>query len=233
MKAKKIVMVISILLFVIGFSAAYVLFSTSGINPELRELLINISIGIGTGGLIAALIETPMIYSSYKSNKTLLWSSLYANRTVLSFIKIIDDYSNNNKEITSGIFKYPINKIVEFAKPLIYLEPNMFCCRAKQKQIGHFLFYVNDYILISDALDNKLNMKITEITKAFFEEKIRQMEAGTHTSVYSSSVIDELKEMKIQLIKFNEVINTTMGLVLTKKEYRAWYEQANSGVIFS
>ena len=55
MKAKKIVMVISILLFVIGFSAAFVLFSTSGINPELRELLINISIGIGTGGLVAAL----------------------------------------------------------------------------------------------------------------------------------------------------------------------------------
>ena len=241
MKAKKISMLISISLFVLGVSFAFVLTATSGkvFIAAWEQLFINLSIGISTGGLVALLIEIPLTNSLIGANKRLLTAnSLYVYMYSVQLTALVDTFCADEKKMMFDKFGEDVIKgITQFAMPLMNLDPHMFFCKTKQKQISAYVGYINGFLLNGSNLNNPLKIKMGSLNIARLEREMGAIQRGERYSedktIFSSEVRVELLEMKNNIKPLCDIIINTMNLVLNKKELQQWASQitvVNEGV---
>jgi len=234
-KAKKISMLISISLFVLGVSFAFILTATSGklFRIEWEQLLINLSIGISTGGLIALLIEIPLTHSLIGANKRLLTAnSLYAYMYSVQLMTLVYTFCADEKKMMFDKFgEDVIRGISQFAMPLMNLDPHMFFCKTKQKQISAYLGYINVFLLNGSNLNNPLKIKMGSLNIERLEREMEAIQRGERYSedktIFSSEVRVELLEMKNNIKPLCDIIISTMNLVLDKKELIKWLADVN------
>ena len=241
MKAKKISMLISISLFVLGVSFAFLLTATRGklFIAEWEQLFINLSIGISTGGLVALLIEIPLTHSLIGANKRLLTAnSLYAYMYSVQLIALVDSFCADEKKEMFGKFgEDVIGGIMQFAMPLMNLDPHMYFCKTKQKQISAYVNYINGFLLNGSNFNSSLEIKMLRLRIAQNQNKIDALERGEfyveNRIIFSSEVRSELLEIKNNIKPLCDIIINTMNLVLNKKELQQWASQitvVNDGV---
>ena len=241
MKAKKISMLISISLFILGILFAFLLTATSGKTfvVEWEQLLVNLSIGISTGGLVALLIEIPLTHSLIGANKSLLTAnSLYAYMYSVQLTALVDTFCADEKKTMFDEFGTDVIKgIVQFAMPLLNLDSHMYFCKTKQKQISAYVGYINGFLLTGSNINNPLKLKMTCLEKAGIERELEALQRGERyfadKTILSSEVRLELLEMKNNIKPLCDIIINTMNLVLSKKELKHWVSQitvVNDGI---
>lgn len=231
MRAKKISMIISVLLFVLGLTLACVFTFAKNIFLDWQQLLINLSLGISTGGLVAVLIEIPMAHSSIGANIRLLEAnSLYVYMYSVQLIALIEMFCKDEKrEMFDKFGSDVIEKIIYFSTPLLNLDSHMYFCKTKQKQILVYIDYINRFILSNSELDISLKIQMSVLRKKQLEAEMEASKKGEYYSgskiVFSSDVRTELLEMKNKIKPLCDAINITMSLVLNKKGLHRWHEQ--------
>jgi hypothetical protein len=219
MKAKKISMVISISLFLIGVLLSIILTITSGniFIDKWEMLLISSSIGISTGGLVAVLIEVPLAYANINSAKNFLESNgFYTYVYCQQLLLVIDDYiQNENKSISREFFTYQIEKINQSTIPFMHLDPHIYFCACRRKQIERFKRNINDFLMNKEYIELPMRIRILEL-------KICATESGKNHLISSKDVKHELYEIKNKIIPLCDFINDTMELCLRQKKYDEW-----------
>ena len=121
-KAKKISMVISMFLFILGLVSSTFLAFTNTLDANWNQLLQNLSTGISTGGLVAVLIEIPLSFSNINAHKQLLLvNSLYAYIPCIQLIDLIDKaYQDENTPMYENFCSNLIQKITQFERSEIF-----------------------------------------------------------------------------------------------------------------
>lgn len=220
MIAKKISITISIILFILGILLAFALSTFIEIaNFELRSLLINICIGISTGGLVAFLIEWPFTTANIKSNKDLLKSKgLSAYISCVQLVYFIDEVCQRGKEpISEKIYTHFTQKISEFAMPLLSLDPFIYFYTDKQKQLANLIQAVDIFIMQHGMTDLFIINTI---------DKLREQCLRPDKNEAYFSALEEAKKVlndtKNKVLPLLNSINDTMDLVLSKRDFETW-----------
>lgn len=247
MKAKKISMTISVSLFVLGLLLAFCFTLINVVSYDLKPLLINLSIGIATGGLVAVLIEFPFAFAQIGNNKQLLsLNSIYIYMCCIAFTDLIDKTCQDEKAIVQDkVYDNLFQQIVQFATPLVSLDPHIYFCACKRKQIYRFTWTIHNFIMQRNSFDLNLQNKIRELKIKNFEAKLEIIEKSEqailsgqfHQSWHNGSnddpqyvttskdVKDELQEIKNKILSLWYTIDNTMNIVLSKKELQKWQRE--------
>jgi len=217
MKAKKVIILISISLFIVGFILAILINNVS--DTKWGILWVSLSIGISTGGLVAFLIEIPSISRTIYAHKQLLQANgLYTYQFCKSFISSIDrDLRDDNKTIFEERCSHSIQQIIQFAMPLLNVDSHIFTCACKRKQINFLKWSVHNFLLHREAIDSQLKSKILK-TKI----QLINSSGNLYPEITTKDVKCELQEIRNNIFQFCNVITCTMGLVLSKKELQKW-----------
>ena len=237
MKAKKISMIISVSLFLLGLSFAFIFNFANVVHSNWQQLLINLSIGISTGGLVAVLIEIPMMHSLLNSNKqNLIDNSLRMYASGLHLTALIDEYCDDENQIVFGNFGEPmIKSMVQFATPLATIDSHMYFSKTKQMAIE---FYIDDInrLLLETNLNRRIESKTLILqTKRTVtrEEKMEDIHEKDEIDscdelVFSVDVLRELLKMRHDIDTLFDMMFNTMNLILSKKDNKKWHSRAMS-----
>jgi len=220
MKAKKICMVISVTLFILGLAFAG-LFTFKDIVPdEIEQLLVNLSIGLSTGGLVALLIEIPLTLSAIAYNKRLLKTNSYHTfRSCRALLVMLDTFQDEEVSISESFCTSYIDETANFAFHLLNLDPHMYLNLVKQKQIKRFIEIIDDFTMQRGFIDNKLKIKINTMS-------IQSLEVGNGMPrITSKDVKYELEQIKSKITPLCDIIHNTLNLVLDKNELQIWQRQ--------
>jgi hypothetical protein len=109
------------------------------------------------------------------------------------------------------------------------LDPHMYFCKTKRKQIKLLKNYINDFISQRDTIENAFVIKMLTLKIEKGKKRIAALEKGQYYSnddtIFASDVKTELMEIKSRIIPLCEIIMNTMNLVLSKKELQGWNTQ--------
>lgn len=221
MKAKKIAMIISFGLSILGLLLAFIFTFTNAAFGKMEQLLVNLSIGLSTGGLVALLIEIPMALSTIAVNKRLLTlNGFHTYRSCAILVTLVDTAcKNEGAPIYKAFCTSHIDKINYFALPLLNLDPHMYINSVKRKKIIRFIETISNFTLQREAMEAGLQIKINI-------EQIRSLQAGKRElPIASRDVKYELEQIKGQVVPICDTINDCMSLVLNEKELNIWHKQ--------
>ena len=230
-KAKKISMVISIFLFILGLVSSAFLAFTNTLDANWNQLLQNLSLGISTGGLVAVLIEIPLSFSNINAHKQLLLvNSLYAYIPCIQLIDLIDKaYQDENTPMYENFCSNLIQQITQFVTPLLNLDPHMYFCSCRRNQIDHFKSGINNFLMQRDIIDSCLRMKLINLKIEGLAASVQSGQSGFCTDLgnvlTSKNVRDELQEIKSNILPLLDAMDDTMRLVLSEKELKTWQNQ--------
>ena len=145
MKAKKIVMTISLFLFVLGLLLAFKFTFTNAVCKEWEQILVNMSIGLSTGGLVALLIEIPMTASTIAANKRLLKTNSYhVYYGCAALITLLESACENEDKPIYENFCTPVfDRINHFVLPLLNIDPHIYQNSVKREKIIWLIATVN------------------------------------------------------------------------------------------
>ena len=162
MKAKKIVLTISLILFVLGISMALLFTLRNVISEDMTALFVNISIGLATGGLVAMLIEIPMTISAIATNKWILTANgfhVYLRcEMLITRIDMVNKYESTR--IYEDFCKSLIDDVNYFSLPLLNLDKHMYINSVKRRKIASIVNTLSDFVMHRKVVESGLRIKI-------------------------------------------------------------------------
>ena len=233
MKARKISMTISALLFVAGLFSAFILSCRGLVSGDMGQLWLNLSIGLATGGLVALLIEFPLTYSVIGANKHLLTANgYYAYVHAETFVTLIDAAcENEDMPIYEKFCEKSLTKIQQSLLPMIRLDKHMYFCRCKQKQVDSLIWGMHSFLMNADIIDNALKIKLNKLEIESLQKQIaantheERLQLGNSHKLTTQDVKAELIGIRSEILPLLNSIESTMNLVLNKRELAQWRKQ--------
>lgn len=218
MKAKKIVMLISIILIIVGLTLAFLFTFKIGVEPKLDKLLVNILVGITSGALVALLTAIPSFCIDRRSSKSFLRTNIYHTYMYgMIFIATIDKNCKEGKMyIPENFGESSMQNILQVLIPLLHFDVHTFFSKCKRKQIELLILAINNFYLQREAIFCKLKIKLSLL-------KIQAIDSGVTNSEFTANDVKyELLEIRNEISSLCNTINNTMYPVLSNKEYKKW-----------
>lgn len=221
MKARKIVMSISLLLFVLGISCAIFFTFSNRFAEEWVGLLTNMAIGLATGGLVAFLIEIPISLSYMSHHKRVLQSNgFHAFMKSTYLIAIIEETCKSEDMIVPKKHcTVYIDEMMNFLVPMQGFDTHIYVNGIKRRKANLFLDKIGVFVRNRDILEGEMQMKISNNTSV--PPELHYCEPWLESKELKS----ELANIKSVIKGLHDAITDIMETVLNERELGIWRYQ--------
>ena len=179
--------------------------------------LYDILMGLMTGAFISFMLEIPNYAKTKRDNYRLFFYSLYNLKSSLAiFNNILEKSIKSNSRMTEKFYESNMSMIFNNFAILKNFDTDYYICKEKRD---------NSSFLIND-INDKLNIlsQCTILYEISFNTKQRDyLEATKQNLVVTADLMnEELNELSELCKSYSKYIDSSVELLLTKKQYNKW-----------